>query len=242
MNFTLGPGLDSVAIAPQFAGSGRLQIPNFLRQDGAIALLREISESRRWRLAINRGQETVDLDPADMAAWDQGRRAAFEQEVVQSGRDGFQFRYDAIRLPARGTGIAPDPEQPMLSAFAQFLSSPPIIDFVRTLTGMDDIAFADAHASRYTAGHFLTAHDDRHEGMNRRCAFVMNLTPIWRPDWGGLLLFYGDDGNVDGGFTPAFNRLNLFRVPQPHSVTWVAPLAAAPRLSVTGWFRAGSPD
>jgi len=33
--------------------------------------------------------------------------------------------------------------------------------------------------------------------------------------------------------------LSLFDVRHVHSVTYVAPFAGAPRLSITGWFRAG---
>ena len=90
----------------------------------------------------------------------------------------------------------------------------------------------DGHASRYAPGQFLTTHDDHIEAKSRRAAYVMNLTPRWRPDWGGLLLFYDRLGNVTRGYTPGFNMLNLFAVPQAHAVSWVTPLAAVPRFRV----------
>ena len=93
------------------------------------------------------------------------------------------------------------------------------------------------HATAYGPGHFLTAHDDEVAGKKRHAAYVYNLTPTWRIDWGGLLLFHGADGHVARGFTPSFNALNLFAVPQPHSVSMVAPFAANRRYSVTGWLR-----
>jgi len=74
-------------------------------------------------------------------------------------------------------------------------------------------------------------------GKQRHAAYVYNLTPAWRADWGGLLLFHGDDGNVTRGLTPSFNALNIFAVPQPHSVSMVTPFAASRRYSVTGWLR-----
>jgi Rps23 Pro-64 3,4-dihydroxylase Tpa1-like proline 4-hydroxylase len=36
---------------------------------------------------------------------------------------------------------------------------------------------------------------------------------------------------------PAFNALNVFRVPALHSVSTVAPFVSAARLSLTGWLR-----
>jgi 2OG-Fe(II) oxygenase superfamily len=89
----------------------------------------------------------------------------------------------------------------------------------------------------YAATHFLTAHDDRDESKGRVAAYVLNLTPRWSSDWDGLLQFLDADGHVAEAYTPAFNALNVFRVPQPHSVSFVAPFAGQPRLSITGWFR-----
>ncbi len=240
-SFALQPGLDPAALADAYCREGRLQIVNFLRHDSAMALFRELVESKAWRLAINRGDRTEDIDLADLATWPEEKEKALDRAVVQHGRHGFQFRYQTIRLPEYGTGSGQVPP-PLLRQFIAFLCSAEITAFMRALTGVQDIAFADGHASRYEPGHFLTAHDDTNVDLGRRAAYVLSLTPQWRPDWGGLLLFHDERGNVARGFTPAFNTLNIFSVPQPHSVSWVTPLAGAPRYAVTGWLRAGEPE
>jgi SM-20-related protein len=66
----------------------------------------------------------------------------------------------------------------------------------------------------------------------------LNLTHQWRADWGGILNFLDADGHVAEGYVPAFNALNLFRVPQRHNVSYVAPFAMNGRYSITGWLRA----
>ena len=197
----------------------------------------ELAASRAWRLAVNRGEQIIDFRPETLAAFTPEQWAQLNKAVALGGRYGFQFRYETIRMPKPG-GEDSTAVPPLLSAFTEFLSSPPIVAFMRTLTGADDIAFADAHASRYHPGHFLTAHDDEVTTMGRRAAYVLNLTPEWRLDWGGLLLFHDAQGNVVRGYTPGFNLLNIFSVPQPHSVSWVTPLAGQPRYAVTGWLRA----
>lgn len=236
-SFALDSGLDASGLAAMFARNGRLQIRNFLTRDSAGALLAELEASQAWRLAANRGDQVVDFGPEALARFGPEEWAKLQKAIILGGRHGFQFCYETIRLPRAGEERRDAP--PLLGAFADFLSSPATLAFLRTLTGMDDIAFADAHASRYRPGHFLSAHDDASEGMGRRAAYVLNLTREWRPDWGGLLLFYDQEGNIVRGYTPGFNVLNIFAVPRNHSVTWVTPLAGQPRYAVTGWLRTG---
>lgn len=108
---------------------------------------------------------------------------------------------------------------------------------MRALTGDPTCAFCDDQATRCLPGHFLTRHDDARGDHGRLFAYVLNLTPGWRSDWGGQLQFIGEDGHVTEPFTPAFNALNIFRVPQDHAVSVVAPFAGGARLSITGWVR-----
>ena len=49
--------------------------------------------------------------------------------------------------------------------------------------------------------------------------------------------FLDEDGNVAEGYLPRFNALNIFDVGVPHFVSYVAPYAQSPRLSITGWLR-----
>ncbi len=66
---------------------------------------------------------------------------------------------------------------------------------------------------------------------------VFNMTPEWRADWGANTLFYDEDFNVVDSFVPRYNVLNIFRVPQPHAVSFVSPFAGGKRFGMTGWFR-----
>jgi hypothetical protein len=231
--FALSTGLDPSALAEIFRRAGRIQISGFLQDEGVRALHRELAETRSWGLAANRGEQIVDFKPEMLAGFMPEDWSKLHRAVALGGRYGFQFLYETIRLP-KESGAAPPS---LLADFQAFMSSSPVVSLLRAITGDDAIDFADAHASRYSPGHFLTTHDDRIDTQGRRAAYVLNLTPEWRPDWGGLLLFYDSGGNVVRGYTPGFNLLNIFSVPQPHSVSWVTPLAAAPRYSVTGWLR-----
>ena len=66
---------------------------------------------------------------------------------------------------------------------------------------------------------------------------MLNFTPTWRADWGGILNFIDADGHISEGYTPAFNALNIFKVPQNHAVSMVTPFAREGRYSITGWLK-----
>ena len=128
----------------------------------------------------------------------------------------------------------------MLGAFAHFMGSESALAALRRITACPALCYADAQATRYRCGHFLTRHDDSLLGKKRRFAYVFGLTSGWRPEWGGLLQFNSGE-KIAETMVPTFNSLCLFAVPQQHSVSFVAPYAGADRLSVTGWLFDDSP-
>ena len=125
--------------------------------------------------------------------------------------------------------------------FYEFINAPETLEFVRKVTGLDNIRWADGQATWYKPGHFLKAHTDEEAATGRLAAYVMNLSPVWERDWGGFLQFFDARDNVEEAFKPGFNTLSIFTIPQHHSVSMVAPYVQAERMAVTGWFRSDEP-
>lgn len=223
------------ALATEFRKSGCLHMPDFLDEDIAVRLNTCLVKDVPWEVAFLRDGKPVI---GDARAWDQmppQEKAEYLREVMSVARDEFQYFYDSYRVEvAVEAGVG---NHLYLHRFYEFMNSEPLLEFMREITGMETIAFADGQATRFRPGSFLTDHNDMDTKKGRLCAYVMNLTPEWKPDWGGILNFYDEAGNVSQGFTPRFNTLNLLRVPQPHAVSFVPPFAGAHRLSVTGWLR-----
>ncbi len=237
-SFALGPDLDPRQLARRFAETGRIHIPGFLQARDAQRLFTDLRARQDWCLVLNQGDKLFEMDRTAQARLSDEQRAQLDMAVYQRARRGFQFRYETVRVPDAAAERAADPTP--LGAFARFMSSPASIAFLRSVSGCHDIAFADAQATAYGPNHFLTAHDDAVAGKNRIAAYVFNLTPEWRPDWGGLLMFHGADGHIEQAFTPRFNALNIFKVPQVHSVSCVAPFVPYRRYAVTGWLRSSA--
>lgn len=234
--FSLDPGHDATAYAAIYKHHRRIHIPDILAPAAARRLHHTLVAETPWSTVVNAGDRVYDLTPDVIASMGEEAARKLVAAAQRSARDRFQFLFDNHRLSDHGEAY--EGPVPALGELVAFFNSETFLGFVRAVTGHADIAFADAQATRYRPGHFLTVHDDDVSGKNRRAAVVLNLTPHWIADWGGLLLFLDPDGHVAEGYAPAFNALNIFSVPQPHLVSLVSPAAAAPRLSITGWLRA----
>jgi hypothetical protein len=227
----LNPALDRKALAQAFARTGRLHIPDVLTQASAVRLLQALQQETPWTVTLNKGQNFLDFEK--MPPDERGRLAVGVFERARAG--GFHYIYDNHRISR--TGEPYGGSVPYLGHLFAFLNSPNFLAFMREVTGLEAIAWADAQATLYRPGDFLTTHDDRTGGHKRLAAYVLNMTPGWCPDWGGVLQFFDERGNVSQGFVPAFNALNVFRVPAQHAVSQVA-LFGGYRYSVTGWLHA----
>jgi Rps23 Pro-64 3,4-dihydroxylase Tpa1-like proline 4-hydroxylase len=237
----LDPTLEPEAFRPVFKQFNRLHIPGILVPEDAAGVQRAILASASWRRLI-RAADGLDYDipVEEIEELPAGERATFEDAVRAEATDAFRYMFDGVRMSDEV--LKGRPIDPRLFSVLQFLNSDAFLGFVRRLTGDDRAVFADAIATRYLPGHFLTAHDDEAPGENRLFAYVLNLTGRWRADWGGMLLFLDEQDHVAEGYVPAFNALNIFRVPQRHAVSFVTPYAGGPRLSVTGWIRSRVPE
>lgn len=226
----LNPALDRLGLADEFRRKGRVHIARVLTPKSAERLQRCLANETQWSVTFNNGQDFMDVTYADLA-----ERSKLAISAMRRAANEFQYVFDNHRLSRNGEPY-PDPEH-HLARIVAFLNSPPVLDFVRGVTGLGAIAWADAQATLYRPGDFLTLHDDRVGGHKRLAAYVLNLTQDWRAEWGGVLQFLDERGHIDEGYVPAFNALNLFRVPALHSVSQVA-IFGGMRYSVTGWFHA----
>jgi len=221
------------AIGSRLAATGRAQMHDLLTEAYA-GYLRAEADQTEYNTVTRRGTGHVDLPAAWLSALEPHQRQALGEAVQTSATHDFQYLYD--NHPIYDLAQA-DAAAPVWADLVAFLNGDGFLRLMRQVTGEPSIALADAQLTRFRKGHFLTTHDDAADGKHRFYAYVLGLTPGWRIDWGGLLAFHDEEGNVAEAFTPRFNTLNLLKVPQPHSVTQVALSAGADRVSITGWLR-----
>lgn len=237
--FELNPALDRPALAARFAATSRVQIRDVLTPQSASELQLVLARGTDWGMAVGAGEARPRSFRGGETRTPQGQQAMHEaaraaEQHSARGEYGFRFAHYPM-LEALKEGWDPDgPHEVLL----EHLNAPDFIELVRSVTGIDSVFKADGQATLFGPNHYLGRHIDSHVAEGWEVAYVLNLArEDWHPDWGGYLLFLDDEGDVIEGFRPRFNALNLFRVPQAHSVSYVPPFAPIGRLAVTGWLR-----
>lgn len=226
----LNPHLNRHQLAECFRQSGRVHVPSILTDAAAQRLHYALERETPWGLIFNEGSKARKFESVSsedhqamlMAAWERARHE-------------FQMFYHYYPISERGN-IYPNPEH-YLRRLAEFLSTPQFYAFIRDITGIEVNGLQSCKATLFNPLHFLMVHDDNNPERERLVAYSLNMTPAWRPDWGGALQFFDSKDHVEDVYLPTFNALNLFRVPKRHSVSQVAAFGGS-RYSVVGWFEA----
>ncbi len=225
--------LDWSELSGRFARSHRLLIRDFLSQD-ALSQLGSLARSELpWHLQYRLSGQATSITEAELQQLRPEARTELFARVTAEAREDFQFLYYSCSLnPSHLRSL---PQGHPIHAVARGLFN---LGFIRRLSKIvndDSIIGLTASVTRYDPGCFLLPHDDSGTQDARRVAFVLNLSEDWWPDWGGLLQFLDGDRNIETCFTPHAGSIALFKVPQWHCVSYVAPFAARSRFAITGW-------
>jgi Rps23 Pro-64 3,4-dihydroxylase Tpa1-like proline 4-hydroxylase len=237
----LNPRLNAEAFSHVLEESGRIQIRDFLDMGEAARLHDALLKETGWVRSLNKYADENDSEgiPSEVPvsafeALPQEKKEKFYAYIRQTARKNkLQFCYDKIKI-SESVESGMMLSECMRSVY-EFVFGEDFGKFIAKLTGSTGPRFTDIRAYRYLPGHFIMSHSDDPGEYERVYAWVLNLNPVWRIAWGGLLEFTDGEGLITDTFVPLFNSINIFRVPQPHAVSYVTPFAAEPRYSCTGW-------
>lgn len=232
----LNPGLELEPYIDAYRRRGIVQIPEIFETDTAKAIENTLRYDTPWRLLFtDENDKPLHFTREEQQRMGREKIQAMLQQAhrrAQENRGYFYLTYPMIEAYLRGW----DPGRP-IHAVTELINSDSFLGLGRALLGIEGITKADAHATCYGPGHFLTRHLDLGDGRERRAAYVLGFTRNWQPDWGGLLLFLSETQDVTSGYLPRFNNLTVFDTKYLHTVTQVSNFAGGLRLAITGWFR-----
>jgi SM-20-related protein len=228
-NFALDPSLDIDELRNAFHKRQRLRIPGILLSSGAEELYASIHEEVHWGLMLCAGASMGRQYASPRKC---GGFTGLDERVILDtaytlGGVGPSHIYDSVILSADDSEL---PER--VRAFFAFLNSESFLSFTRSVTGIAGIFRVSAQVTRYRRGHFFGFHSDVDTHGKQQASIALNLSKGWMPQWGGHLQFRGSDGNVEAGYSPRFNSMNIFLPSLEHAVSFVSPAAAAPRYAI----------
>jgi Rps23 Pro-64 3,4-dihydroxylase Tpa1-like proline 4-hydroxylase len=232
----LHPELDLARARESYARRGVVQIQDVFEPAVATAIDSVLAGPVPWRtLLTDEGDRPIHFSNAELQALGREKVNAMFKDALSRARQNRGFLYNTypmIEAYLKGW----DKGHP-IHALTEFINSAEFLGLGRAVTGIAGITKADAHATAYHPGHYLTRHLDYGDDHERRAAYVLGFSRGWQPDWGGLLLFLNERQDVTEGYLPRFNALTIFDIKYLHTVTQVSSFAGGVRRSITGWFR-----
>lgn len=234
LQLRLSPDLDLRRYAAEYQARGFVQVPALFESQSAETLSDLLLHRTPWRLTFLDAGKPVSYTQAGIAEVGQEAFRAKMARVTENARNdyGYSFYHYPMSQARHQQWDGGHP----IHQLTDFLDRDAFLDVGRAITGESGINKTEAMASLYAAGSFLTRHTDHGDGA-RRAAYVIGLSKDWRPDWGGLLLFYNEHKDVIAGYTPRFNVVTIFDTKYEHAVTQVSNFAGGGRYSIAGWFR-----
>ena len=228
----LNESLNIEELRKVYGSKHRINIKNAFDVDVAQKVLLALENDIPWQLAYMEKGVASLLSAQQLAGMTEDQLQVVYRKITQLGAQGFQFCYYHYSVSHRNFEICPS--HSYINTFRECLSSDEFFEFARSVTGIEEIKNIEIQTARYTGGNYLMMHNDSQK-PERRVAFVLNLTRQWQIDWGGLLHFINQQGQVVETFVPAFNSLTFFTVPMLHKVSYVMPFVKESRYTVTGW-------
>ena len=235
MTLKINDNLDVAALADAYQQAKRLQVHDILMPESAEQVFSCLANDTPWGLVYNNGKDVIELSNEAAGKLSPEDMKDIYRGVYARAKDQYQFIYHYY--PILTSYKSGQNREFFLHRVLEFLNSEPVLAFMREFTGISEIIKADAQATWFRPNNFLGLHHDEDVDAGRRCAYVLNLTRTWQPNWGGYLQFFDDKDNVETALMPLFNVLNVFTVPQPHAVEYVPPQCGGNRFAITGWFR-----
>jgi len=246
LDLRLNPKLKPDVWAKAYARDKLVQIPDVFEPELADEIEAVLRGQIQWRLVFAEadptapgGESVARLTQQDIASLGRDAVAKRIGQVMERARDNYGYLYNAYpMIEAYTSGW--DAEHP-IHLLTEFLNSAEFLEFGRQVIGVDAVTKADAQATFYTRGNFLTRHVDEGHDDERRAAYTLGFTRRWEPDWGGLLMLLDGNKDIERAFLPRFNMLSIFDGRRIHSVSAVSPFAGDGRFQITGWFRDDPP-
>src|SRR6185436_20261919 len=220
--YRINQKIEALNFAKGYRQDRFVHIENFLRTTDAESLYRYMDREQRWRSFLVAKEELFEAEADGIS--DGGGNHEMVDAALEGARSGFAAFFEASRWISDELCGDLSALSSIEIAIEEFVNSSGFLDLCREIAGVSELCRADAQLVRFKAGHFVTyngAIPTSEDAAKRRLAYSINLTPEWKPEWGGLLEFRRQEGYLIEAVQPCFNALDLFDYPRGYWVSSV---------------------
>ncbi|MDN3202929.1 2OG-Fe(II) oxygenase [Algoriphagus sediminis] len=217
----------------EYRHNGWVIIEDFLDSKLAENLYQTLANEVPWEITYLGRLGPVKFPLSQMETLTKRQLNIIEQTIAQGSEKGFQFHYCNYNIQK---AIKSKEEVPSsLKRSCELIFNDSFTLFLAQLSGESSINDHNFLASYYPDSGFLMDHNDELKDVNRKLAFVLQLSRNWKSEFGGNLEILDDSGFVKEKLVPKFNSLVVFKVPLNHRVSKVIHKGPEKRLAIHGW-------
>jgi len=245
-NSFLNPKLDINKLAANFAENNFVVIDNYLKPEFIGRLYSEFANSSKtlWATALrdhssedfygerSKLKASKNADALFKAKYKLKLKKLLKECQNFSGKGVYSFAYER-------TSTKKLADTAIESEFKNFLVSEGNFSFLSSVVGQQLTNLVDSYMSKFSSGHFVSV---RQDNIKAKVHFILNLTPEWLPQWGGMFHLCSKDFISGVNLMPAkFNtliivkNLDKFRS-SPYFISHVAPEVEKQKMFYNAYF------
>lgn len=232
MSEILNNFVDIVKARRDFRDFGHAVVEDIWKAAFAEQVIQNIVRNVSFLQCFYAGNEQKELSEKQLSELPQEERQSLFQQIHAEAGKGLGHYYARWQCDSQGQQSASG----ALHSALTWLTNEDNLDLVRDISGIKNLNSVGCMVCRFSQGQYISQRVSGEEDQQRKLAFIIDLTPEWKPEWGGLLHLHATDEQPATFFTPSFNQLTLFDAQKPWSLSYVAPYIKYYRYSLVGWF------
>lgn len=229
MTNILNPYVDVVKSRRQYRDFNWSRLEDIFNASFAEKVIQDLVRNTEFENVFFIDGEQFAMTDAQLAGLPESNRNQLVKQIHDSASNGEGYLYSKRT-------VINDSSANACSEVLKWLNSDETIELVTDITGLSDLSYALCDGVRFSKGQFLTDKANRITSKFEKIGFMLDFTPDWNINWGGLLHLHSvyEDSGVT--FTPVFNNMILFDASFDYSVTYLANYIKYNRYSLMGSF------
>ena len=228
----LNPFVDVVKARRDYRDFKWGRIENLLTKAKAEQAITEMVKKVEFHNAFYTPDGIIELTDNELHGLSEKQRAVYKEQIHRAGSEGKGYFLGKKTLCKDNLCS----ELPMANMLYTWLNSTSCLELIADITGQRGLLTAVCEFTRFSQGQFLVSRSYQRLSSSGKIGFMIDFTPHWEKNWGGLLHLHSVYEGAGVTLTPEFNSMLLFDSGFDFSITYLANFIKYNRFSIMGCF------